>query len=985
MRFFASLRMTDRCFAKRTMVRETLAVATMMLLALSCIAWFVPGAFGSGTQSLPSFAASTAYAANAKILDSSGDVEIAMAPGGTSGSSVPTWPAVNHYVKDTSNAFYWLNAGPQIGTEACVGGSPDYCATLGASQRMLQNAIIYPAIDPIDGGPAVGIPFHDSDTGARITRITDETTNAGLGLGSGGSTFVTNASDEAYSCSNFNPAAGVNGGYLCWFQDLGNNWDEALIDATTMETNVFERNVLHNTEMSSSWTDPWAFFMGGNMTFDAWCNGAVAGVIQATPTPDPFCGSTLGSAVPLGAAITSSNCPNFPAGVSGTLGEVQADSTDTIFSGYVHGYVMVVWNRSTGHCDWYDTATNTVGGSDISGVQHTVGFQGLPAPLSQTAPSVGGSGGSFTTGDAYCYDETLLGSVEVKPGNYGEETTPGPVSCTVALTAGQEITVTKPPLGSDSISVDYAWASAPQAWNVYACQEATVGTPCTPNVIQNAAYICWSVWDTSAACPTAYSTWTFPSFVSSGAAPPATNTSGFMIHQGRINVSGNYVYFTGGGADELGGGVNTLFTWILRPPVNIASVEWLAATPYVAGNVIVDSGGNMETAQTPFTSGASAPSWCSTTGCTTTDNGGTWMESPQGATNAVHVSYLGAHTFPAGNFVLFNDGSGTDTGGVGWWNTKMEQIPVYGTTGAPLTIANPHLYAAFAGVKPLPSSSGADDFHPSWAADYGGHDDEPVCASSDARSDTGLAAGGQEPNTLNANGSQIRWPNPGFNPDFGAASPGNNEIICEATDGTNRVWRFGHHRSTLSYFNSPSAPYNNWYAEYVLGGASHDGRIMLFTSTWEFDLGSDDANDSEWTWIPNTSYTASTLINAVDGCVYKVTTAGTSGATMPAFPTAPGQTVTDGGVTWTNIYSPHYTTSAVWAASTPYSTGSVILDSHGNFEIATTGGTSGSGTHPTWNTSNGGTTADNGIIWTIGKGCPTTAGCRHDVFVIELK
>ncbi len=41
-----------------------------------------------------------------------------------------------------------------------------------------------------------------------------------------------------------------------------------------------------------------------------------------------------------------------------------------------------------------------------------------------------------------------------------------------------------------------------------------------------------------------------------------------------------------------------------------------------------------------------------------------------------------------------------------------------------------------------------------------------------------------------------------------------------------------------------------------------------------------------------------------------------------------------------------------------------ILDSNGNVEVATTGGTSGSGWHPAWPGTNGGTVSDGSVIWT---------------------
>jgi len=56
-------------------------------------------------------------------------------------------------------------------------------------------------------------------------------------------------------------------------------------------------------------------------------------------------------------------------------------------------------------------------------------------------------------------------------------------------------------------------------------------------------------------------------------------------------------------------------------------------------------------------------------------------------------------------------------------------------------------------------------------------------------------------------------------------------------------------------------------------------------------------------WVASTAYLIDVIRTpiTVNGYRYAVTTAGTSGASQPAFPTTVGATVADGGVTWTNI------------------------------------------------------------------------------------
>ena len=57
--------------------------------------------------------------------------------------------------------------------------------------------------------------------------------------------------------------------------------------------------------------------------------------------------------------------------------------------------------------------------------------------------------------------------------------------------------------------------------------------------------------------------------------------------------------------------------------------------------------------------------------------------------------------------------------------------------------------------------------------------------------------------------------------------------------------------------------------------------------------------------------------------------------------------------------------TAPWTASHSYSQYKEVLDSNGNVEVATTGGTSGSGPHPPWPNTPGNTVTDGGVTWTL--------------------
>jgi hypothetical protein len=69
-----------------------------------------------------------------------------------------------------------------------------------------------------------------------------------------------------------------------------------------------------------------------------------------------------------------------------------------------------------------------------------------------------------------------------------------------------------------------------------------------------------------------------------------------------------------------------------------------------------------------------------------------------------------------------------------------------------------------------------------------------------------------------------------------------DEVIAIATDGSKKVWRFAHNRSTVhvrgdSPQQSKAAGYNFW--DSPRGNVSADGRFYMFTSNWEETVGKD--------------------------------------------------------------------------------------------------------------------------------------------------
>ncbi len=134
-------------------------------------------------------------------------------------------------------------------------------------------------------------------------------------------------------------------------------------------------------------------------------------------------------------------------------------------------------------------------------------------------------------------------------------------------------------------------------------------------------------------------------------------------------------------------------------------------------------------------------------------------------------------------------------------------------------------------------------------------------------------------------------------------------------------------------------------------------------------------------WTPSTVETVGNLIVDSNGNTQKVTTAGTTGISTPAWGRALGATTTDGTVVWTliaigaaagqqcidangNIQTATAVTLPGWQASHSYTVGSLVLDSSGNTQRCVVAGTSGASA-PSWSTTVGGSTTDGGVTWTL--------------------
>jgi hypothetical protein len=134
----------------------------------------------------------------------------------------------------------------------------------------------------------------------------------------------------------------------------------------------------------------------------------------------------------------------------------------------------------------------------------------------------------------------------------------------------------------------------------------------------------------------------------------------------------------------------------------------------------------------------------------------------------------------------------------------------------------------------------------------------------------------------------------------------------------------------------------NWPSPELTGQITQDGIV------WQFN--------GKQPWQPDIPYSAGQLIVDANGNIQTVQTAGISGDSAPAWNQNQGQTTQDSGVTWQNLGH------SVWQPSTSYSGGQAIVDSSGNIELVTAGGTSGA-SQPAWVDQQGANTIDTSISW----------------------
>lgn len=131
-------------------------------------------------------------------------------------------------------------------------------------------------------------------------------------------------------------------------------------------------------------------------------------------------------------------------------------------------------------------------------------------------------------------------------------------------------------------------------------------------------------------------------------------------------------------------------------------------------------------------------------------------------------------------------------------------------------LSNPAKYTEL--VRPLPKPPQFTGSHWTWNDDNPS-DTMPACGS--------FYAGG----SAQGDGTQNLLTNPFMR----VTRAYDLEIVCVATTGPSRVWRFAHARSAEAANDSPSSP--SWFWGTPRGNVSQDGKFYMFTSNWDWSLG----------------------------------------------------------------------------------------------------------------------------------------------------
>jgi hypothetical protein len=348
--------------------------------------------------------------------------------------------------------------------------------------------------------------------------------------------------------------------------------------------------------------------------------------------------------------------------------------------------------------------------------------------------------------------------------------------------------------------------------------------------------------------------------------------------------------------------------------INLGAPQWQPGTNFSATTVVLDPSGTIQQVQSGGMSGDAAPTWNETPGATTNDASITWLNNGPWAWQP-NTPYV------AGQFVVDPQGfrqtvvlNGTSASQQPSWMGPL----VLGTTTADGTVTW--------------ASVGKRNWQPHTAYEAGfrivdGSGNIQIVQSS---GESGTTPPNWDPN-LNqpTQDNTVVWTNLGHSAWAANFAYTANQVILDSTGTIELVVTAGTSGSTEPTWimESPFTP---------------DGIL------WQ--------SGGSAAWQPNFLYAVGQLVFDSNQNIQVVQTGGISGDSVPSWNPNPGQTTQDSGVVWNNLGR------SFWQPGTLYAAGQAIIDSNGDIQVATIGGTSGAAP-PTWSEGGKSTTFDVSLAW----------------------
>ncbi len=400
-------------------------------------------------------------------------------------------------------------------SSTCTGGPPNYCAN--STQNVIQETPM--------AAPPVNSPFQDPDFKSQMVRVTDANTLTNVG-GYGsyftGVSYMTDASSEANEWGEFDPTVSANGGYRFVIYNSSGWALPYLLDAGTM-------HIMRLTGRSGGFMGPSGMLSTGTVSFSYRYPNILYATKKTRLLSYNFSNDSATQLYDFAA------CPGLPSYTEGYNGSVSGSADDTKFSFYFGGNaqgettLVTYYNRSTGACYWYDTATGTVGGTNMAPTAVAQGVGQLAPPAAPVVIPHPGSG-NLPAGNYYV---RITATTQMNPQD--GETTPSPEVGPINLSAPGSLTITFPTHLSDPDEIMVPGGT----WGCDASQG--LGGSCKPfNVYIGTSPGGETLQNTEGPVGGTSYTQSSPLDLTS-AQPPAVSTAGYNVHNARLSKDGTYV------------------------------------------------------------------------------------------------------------------------------------------------------------------------------------------------------------------------------------------------------------------------------------------------------------------------------------------------------------------------------------------------------------------------------------------------------------